>query len=209
MTRFLGSAFGVLVPALVAACVEAPVQRHLLRTDLLPERHLVIDVFDDGTFDLRDSATGVLRWGDAGGAPDDIGFGSHPAETVICPVRALHRQRLLIVRPTSIEVVREWDGRRVFKMRRRRAGRPPVCPESAPDGTFVDTVPAFHGSGELVKYDSGGAVVWRHANPDIGPLTSPLQIDPTSGDIVAGSDTHVLVVSPSGHTNWVREHARP
>lgn len=209
MKRTSRLALAAIVSLLAAACIEAREQRHLLRVDRLPDRHLAVAVFDDGSFDLRNAATGVLLWRDVGGAADDIGFGSHPPEAVVCPVQGLDRRRLLVVRPNSIEVVREREGRRVFKMRRRRAGRPPVCPAAAPDGTFVDAVPAFHGSGELVKYDAGGGVVWRHDNPDIGPLTAPLQVDPSTGDIVAGSDTHVLVVSPSGQTNWVREHSRP
>ena len=111
------AALSVLAMFIAGACTSSRASRRVLRVDPITSRGLVLIAFDDGSIEARVASSGELRWTSVGGVSDDLGFGAQPPETVRCPIRALAGGRLLVVRPSGIDLLQDSDGARIATVR--------------------------------------------------------------------------------------------
>lgn len=191
----------------VVACRPEPPARRALSVDVHPSVGAVVTSFDDGTLEVRGLLDGRRLYAFRYAEPYELGFGQRPPAPLLCATESVGG-RLLVFAPEEIVSVDAETG--ATRARIHRHVRPyAVCPAATPDGGVVELWASYHGSGVLVKRDAALRERWRHENPDVGRIARRLAVDPATGNIHAVSDTHTLVVSPDGRTNWVVPNARP
>lgn len=179
-----------------------------LRTEVFASSDLGVVVFEDGSLSVRRLATGVRRMRVAAFDAAAHGFG-HDYEVPVCPIRLTPDAHLVVTYGSAIHVYSLMTGRRVADLPYVASGPPQACPNVAPDSTLLVHIPRYHGSGLLLKLRTDGTEIWRHQNPDIGPLLGSIEVDARTGNAILTSATHLIAVDPAGRPGWAYRHPQP
>lgn len=207
--RLRAVAFAALV-SLTIACRprHERLANEAIRVDVHAHARLLAVVHADGSIAIRRLVDGsvvsrIARYDDRP-RPYAVDY-----ELPRCPTQLSDNGLLVVDYAGAVRVYDTATGRRLANLSMPRSGVGRACSSIGPDSKILVHAPAYHGSGFLMKLDRRGAIVFRAALPDIGPLVGSIEVDEATGDAIVTSRTHVVSLGPDGHLNWAHRQRDP